>query len=83
MTDNAIPADIRKMSFEEALEELKAIVSRLEKGEGKLEEAIGAYERGALLKRHCDAKLREAEAKIEKITLAADGSVESEPLDVD
>ncbi len=83
MTDNAIPADIRKMSFEEALEELKAIVSRLEQGEGKLDEAIGAYERGALLKRHCDAKLREAEAKIEKISLAADGSVKTEPLDVD
>lgn len=83
MTDNAIPADIRKMSFEEALEELKTIVSRLEKGEGKLDEAIGAYERGALLKRHCDAKLREAEAKIEKISLAADGSVKTEPLDVD
>jgi exodeoxyribonuclease VII small subunit len=83
MTDNGIPADIRKMSFEEALDELKAIVAKLEQGQGTLDSAIGDYDRGAALKRHCDAKLREAQAKIEKISLAADGSVSSEPLDVD
>jgi exodeoxyribonuclease VII small subunit len=83
MTDPSLPPEILEMSFEEALEELKTIVSRLEKGEGKLDEAIGAYERGALLKRHCDAKLREAEAKIEKISLGADGSAKTEALDVD
>ncbi len=83
MADNGIPADIRKMSFEEALDELKAIVGKLEQGQGTLDSAIGDYDRGAALKRHCDAKLREAQAKIEKISLAADGSVSSEPLDVD
>lgn len=83
MADNGIPADIRKMSFEEALDELKAIVAKLEQGQGTLDSAIGDYGRGAALKRHCDAKLREAQAKIEKISLAADGSVSSEPLDVD
>ena len=76
-------ADIATMSFEDALEELKSIVSRLEAGEGKLDEAIEAYERGAALKRHCDGKLREAQEKIEKISLAADGTVKAEPLEAD
>lgn len=83
MADNSVPADIRKMSFEEALDELKAIVAKLEQGQGTLDSAIGDYDRGAALKRHCDAKLREAQAKIEKISLSADGGVTSEPLDVD
>ena len=77
------PQEIRKMSFEEALEELKAIVERLERGEGKLDEAIQAYERGALLKQHCEAKLREAKEKIEKIALSPEGKPEPEPFDVD
>lgn len=76
-------ADIKKMSFEEALEELKAIVERLEQGEGKLDDAISAYDRGAQLKRHCEDKLREAKAKIEKISLGPDGEPASEPFDVD
>lgn len=83
MADNDIPADIRKMSFEEALDELKAIVGKLEQGQGTLDSAIGDYDRGAALKRHCDAKLREAQAKIEKISLSADGGVSSEALDVE
>ncbi len=83
MADNEIPADIRKMSFEEALDELKSIVGKLEQGQGTLDSAIGDYDRGAALKRHCDAKLREAQAKIEKISLSADGAVRSEPFDVE
>ena len=83
MAEKSVPADIAKLSFEEALEELRSIVGRLESGEGKLDDAITAYERGALLKRHCEAKLREAQEKIEKISLKADGSVGSEPFDVD
>ena len=74
-------ADIAKMSFEDALEELKTIVTRLETGEGKLDEAVEAYERGARLKRHCEAKLREAQEKIEKISLAGGGAVKTEPFD--
>lgn len=83
MAEKAVPADIAKLSFEEALEELRSIVGRLESGEGKLDDAITAYERGALLKRHCEAKLREAQEKIEKISLKADGSVGTEPFDID
>ncbi len=73
--------DIEKMSFEDALEELKGIVSRLESGEGKLDEAIGAYARGAELKRHCEAKLREAQEKIDKISLGPDGDITSETFE--
>ncbi len=81
MAESNIPADIRKMSFEQALEELKEIVERLEQGQGELDQAIDAYQRGALLKQHCEAKLRDAEQKIAKISLGPDGSVAAEDLD--
>ncbi len=81
MAESNIPADIRKMSFEQALEELKEIVERLEQGQGELDQAIDAYQRGALLKQHCEAKLRDAEQKIAKISLGPDGGVAAEDLD--
>jgi exodeoxyribonuclease VII small subunit len=81
MTSAEGASDIRLMSFEDALSELEAIVRRLEEGSAKLDEAITAYERGALLKRHCENKLNEAQGRIEKIVLGADGSVTgAEPL---
>ncbi|HEX9771376.1 MAG TPA: exodeoxyribonuclease VII small subunit [Kiloniellales bacterium] len=83
MAEHNIPSDIRKMSFEQALEELKQIVERLEQGQGELDQAIEAYQRGALLKQHCEAKLRDAEQKIAKISLGADGSVGTEDLDLE
>jgi exodeoxyribonuclease VII small subunit len=75
--------DLSKMSFEQALEELKTIVEQLETGETRLDDAIAAYERGSRLKRHCEDKLREAQAKIEKISLGTDGEVASEPFDAE
>ena len=74
-------ADIEKMSFEDALIELEEIVGNLEKGTNKLDDAIGAYERGTLLKKHCEAKLRDAKARIEKIAVESDGNVTVEPID--
>jgi exodeoxyribonuclease VII small subunit len=74
MTESKQPLpDIASLSFEQALGELEAIVSRLEQGKANLDDAIGAYERGAALKRHCEAKLREAREKVERITLDATG----------
>jgi exodeoxyribonuclease VII small subunit len=73
--------DIAKLSFEDALGELEQIVTRLEAGKSKLDDAISAYERGALLKRHCEAKLREAQMKVEQIQLQPDGSLGVKPLD--
>ena len=81
MTATQTPKDIGKMSFEDALEELKEIVAALESGDGKLDAAIGAYERGAKLKQHCEKKLKEAQAKIDKISLGPDGDVTTEPFD--
>ena len=69
------PQDIATLSFEDALAELERIVRGLEGGQQKLEDAIGAYERGALLRRHCEAKLAEAEARVQAIVVAADGSL--------
>ena len=63
------------LSFEDALAELEKIVRGLEGGQQKLEDAIGAYERGALLRRHCEAKLAEAEARVQAIVAAADGTL--------
>jgi exodeoxyribonuclease VII small subunit len=70
-----LPEDIRAMSFEEAMKELDEIVKALEGGEASLDEAIERYSRGAQLKRHCEEKLRQAKAKVEKITVGADGGV--------
>ncbi len=78
-----IPADIAALSFEDALAELERIVRQLEDGRAKLDDAIAAYERGTALKRHCEAKLREAQAKIDRITVAADGTIGTEPARVE
>ena len=66
---------MESLSFEDALSELEKIVRGLEGGQQKLEEAIGAYERGALLRRHCEAKLAEAESRVQAIVAAGDGSL--------
>ncbi len=84
MADETEHTDIKDMSFEQALKELEAIVNRLEKGDVELEASIQIYERGEALKAHCDALLRKAEAKVEKISLGANGEATgTEPLDVD
>ncbi len=72
---------IKTMSFETALAELETIVRSLESGEAPLEDSITAYERGIALKTHCESKLREAQAKIEKINVAKDGTLSTTPLD--
>lgn len=66
-------SDINTLSFEEAMRELEATVGKLETGEATLEESIALYERGAALRAHCETRLREAEERVEKITLAANG----------
>lgn len=70
--------DLEKLSFEEALSELEKIVRALESGAGDLKTSIDAYERGMALKGLCEAKLKEAQGRIEKITLAADGTAKAE-----
>jgi exodeoxyribonuclease VII small subunit len=83
MTDNN-NSDIEKLPFERAIEELESIVKRLEEGKVPLEESVSIYERGEALKRRCEELLRQAEARVEKITLDAEGRpTGAEPLDVE
>jgi exodeoxyribonuclease VII small subunit len=82
MAENS-STEIKKLSFERAIEELESIVKRLEEGKVPLEESVTIYERGEALKRRCEELLRQAEARVEKITLDASGKpTGTEPLDV-
>jgi len=79
--DNTNIADVAALSFEQALKQLEDIVQRLEKGQVDLEDSIAIYERGTALKAHCEAKLRDAEARIEKIVIGPGGVPSTAPLD--
>lgn len=83
MAKDDVASDIKAMSFEAALKELEEIVQKLERGQGDLEKAIAAYERGVALKAHCEAKLREAQLKVDKITIDLGGVVRAEPSETD
>ena len=76
-------ADIAALSFEKALAELEDIVRKLEQGEVPLEESIALYERGAALKAHCEAKLKSAQERIEKIVVDESGAPRLEPARFD
>lgn len=76
--------DVQKLTFEQAIEELESIVKRLEDGKVPLEESIAIYERGEALKRRCDELLRQAEARVDRITTDAAGQpTGTTPLDVE
>ena len=82
MAENTL-VDVKKLSFERAIEELETIVKRLEEGKVPLEESVAIYERGESLKRRCEELLRQAVARVDKITTDANGQVTgTEPLDV-
>lgn len=83
MADNT-HADVKKLPFERAIEELETIVKRLEDGKVPLEESVAIYERGQALKTRCEELLKQAEARVDKITLDSSGKpTGTEPLDVD
>ncbi|MBU0801006.1 MAG: exodeoxyribonuclease VII small subunit [Alphaproteobacteria bacterium] len=77
---NKTQISVENLSFEAALAELETIVRDLESGKAALADSIAAYERGTALKQHCETKLREAQAKIEKISVNSDGSLSTAPL---
>lgn len=81
VTPTALPPDIAALSFEEALAQLEHIVRGLESGQGKLDESISAYQRGSFLRQHCDALLKAAEARIEKISQDAQGALVAQPAE--
>ena len=73
--------EIAALSFEQALAELERIVAELESGRTDLEQSIAAYERGARLKAHCEAKLKEAQLRVEKIVIGPAGPAGLEPAE--
>lgn len=76
------PADIAELSFEEALKALEDIVARLESGEAALDESIELYTRGDALRAQCEARLKDAQMRIEKISTGSDGRVSgTQPFD--
>ncbi|MEG9861279.1 MAG: exodeoxyribonuclease VII small subunit [Parvularculales bacterium] len=76
-----LPDDIRALSFEDALKALEDIVDSMERGEVALEESITSYERGVLLKTHCETLLANARSRVEKITISSSGAPSVEALD--
>ena len=76
--------DISQMTFEDALKALEDVVRKLESGEVPLDDSISLYERGELLRKHCQARLDAAQARIEKIVAGPDGRAShSVPFDSD
>ncbi|MFM9976665.1 MAG: exodeoxyribonuclease VII small subunit [Sphingomonadaceae bacterium] len=65
--------DPATLSFEDALARLEAIVQQLESGSASLDRSIELYVEGDALRAQCTARLKDAQARIEKITLGADG----------
>jgi len=81
---NGDDPEVGSLSFEAALKELEGIVARLERGELPLDESIRQYERGEALKRRCEALLDEAQERVERIRLGADGRAAGlEPFDAE
>jgi exodeoxyribonuclease VII small subunit len=83
MAEESTHADVKRLSFERAIEELESIVKRLEEGKVPLEESVAIYERGEALKRRCQELLDQAEARVNKIVLDSAGKpAGTEPLDI-
>ena len=80
----AAETDVSQLSFEAALQRLEEIVHTLEKGEAALDKSIELYQEGDRLKRHCEARLREAQARIEQVAFSSDGKPAGlKPFDAD
>ncbi len=89
MTEASLPVtkpdmseDLSALSFEDALKQLETIVARLESGDASLDESITLYTRGDALRAQCTARLKDAQARIEAISLGADGTAQgTRPFD--
>jgi len=69
----AEPSNVEQLSFEDALKRLEEIVRTLEKGEAPLDQSIELYQEGDRLRRHCEARLKDAQTRIEQIAFGSDG----------
>ncbi len=70
--------NIKDLSFEDSLNDLEAIVRKLESGNGSLEDSIKDYETGSNLLKHCQKRLDEAKLKVEKIVKDKNGEAKTE-----
>ena len=74
--------EVGEMSFEEAMAELERVVGQLESGQAPLDQSLALYERGEALRKHCDARLKDAELRVSRIIQGADGEAKgAEPFD--
>ncbi len=80
--ENEIPADIKEMSFESAMQELETIVEKLDSGNVDLDQSIDIYTRGSQLKSHCEQKLRAAQERVDKI-VNQNGTLGTQPANVE
>ena len=77
------PEQKEELTFEAALARLEEIVRTLERGEAPLDQSIELYQEGDKLKRHCEARLKSAQARIEQIAFGSDGKpAGAKPFDV-
>jgi exodeoxyribonuclease VII small subunit len=83
MSNNSTKQDIINMTFEEALKSLEEIVEQLDSGEIDLDKAVEAYEKGTILKAHCEKKLKEAQLRVEKIEVDKDGELTTKAVDIE
>ena len=84
MTDAPIEhkKDVSTLSFEQAMQELETTVRRLEEGKVSLEDAITLFERGEILRAHCETKLKQAQTRVEKIAEAKNGDITTAPMNL-
>ena len=75
--------ELKVKDFETALKSLEDIVSQLEAGDLALDRALELFEEGVRISRFCNAKLEDAERKVEVLTKAADGTVKEVPFPED
>ncbi|MDR0677160.1 MAG: exodeoxyribonuclease VII small subunit [Holosporaceae bacterium] len=75
--------EINKMEFEEALGELETIVKTLEEGKSSLKDSVNLYERGTMLKKHCDEILESVQLRINQISSDKDGNLKIEPSEME
>jgi exodeoxyribonuclease VII small subunit len=81
MTDKPTEKPVTELSFEEAMAALEQVVGQLERGDVALEASIALYERGAALKAHCEAKLKDAEEKVDLIRAAEGRAIGTTPVE--
>ncbi len=81
MTPTPAEDGISTLTYEAALAELDTLITKLEGGSIALEEAIGAYERGAVLAQHCADLLERTEQRVNQLVVSASGAMSERPLE--